>query len=218
MDDFWTLKFEPREKEIKKSTKSELLHIPTPSFFNLSFSEESDSIEKHILHESGEEITIKEIDPTIMKIKRQIDTSKPKPERKKRVLSYIINDYNKQKTKAEIAKEKAENNKKIPCHFYMEGRCKKGSDCPFSHNCAIVKKPELCKYWITGSCIKGEECAYSHVKSEYPCKYYHIYNTCKYGDNCSYSHEAISEEMRLHLKEVYHIDDDTSSKEKSIEN
>lgn len=95
MDDFWTLKFEPREKEIKKSTKSELLHIPTPSFFNLSFSEESDSIEKHILHESGEEITIKEIDPTIMKIKRQIDSSKPKPERKKRVLSYIINDYNK---------------------------------------------------------------------------------------------------------------------------
>lgn len=99
----------------------------------------------------------------------------------------------------------------------MEGRCKKGSDCPFSHDCKVVKKPELCKYWITGGCIKGEECAYSHEKSEYPCKYYHLYNTCKYGNNCSYSHEAISDEMKQHLREVYHIEDTTTALKKEAE-
>lgn len=98
-----------------------------------------------------------------------------------------------------------------PCFYYLEGRCKKGNNCEFSHDIKPIIKTELCKYWLNGSCIKGEQCVYSHEKSKYPCKYYHLNNNCKYGDNCryfflflfSYSHDKIDNEMLEHLKEVY---------------
>lgn len=77
------------------------------------------------------------------------------------------------------------------CRFYKEGKCHKGSECPFNHELA-QKKPELCKYYLGGSCSKGDDCIFMH--SEYPCKFYHTGQECFQGDNCKFSHDEPSED------------------------
>lgn len=92
MSDFWTLEFAAREKQLKKSSPSELLHIPIPKYYNISFSDKSDEINTHILSQpdSDDEIIVKATDPEIMKIKRQIDSANVKQVKKKRVY-FIFN-------------------------------------------------------------------------------------------------------------------------------
>lgn len=92
MSDFWTLEFAAREKQIKKSSPSELLHIPIRKYYNISFSDKSDEINTHILSQpdSDDEIIVKATDPEIMKIKRQIDSANVKQVKKKRVY-FIFN-------------------------------------------------------------------------------------------------------------------------------
>lgn len=92
MSDFWTLEFAAREKQIKKSSPSEVLHIPFPKYYNISFSDKSDEINTHILSQpdSDDEIIVKATDPEIMKIKRQIDSANVKQVKKKRVY-FIFN-------------------------------------------------------------------------------------------------------------------------------
>ena len=42
------------------------------------------------------------------------------------------------------------------CKFYMNGECKKGSDCDFEHN------DTYCKHHYNGNCKFGDKCKHSH--------------------------------------------------------
>ncbi|XP_055330631.1 uncharacterized protein LOC129583000 [Paramacrobiotus metropolitanus] len=87
--------------------------------------------------------------------------------------------------------------KKIPCKFFVEGRCKYGDQCPFSHNIPQTKKLEACKFYMGGYCQKGVNCVYMH--SEFPCKFFHTGQRCYSGDACKFSHDTLSTEQKTAL-------------------
>ncbi|KAM7537613.1 hypothetical protein Aperf_G00000071084 [Anoplocephala perfoliata] len=80
------------------------------------------------------------------------------------------------------------------CRFHVEGRCIKGSECPFNHDFSPVKKQELCKFYAAGTCSKGSACPYMH--SEFPCKFFHLTNDCYHGKTCKFSHEPLTASTR----------------------
>lgn len=86
---------------------------------------------------------------------------------------------------------------KVPCQFYVNGACKKGDKCPYSHNVEQIRKKELCKYFLSGSCTKGEKCLYSHNTKEIQCKYFQARGFCQNYDNCPFAHDRLDE------KELY---------------
>lgn len=57
------------------------------------------------------------------------------------------------------------------CAFFMEGKCSRGSDCPYSHAALPPRKMELCKFYLMDCCAKKEKCLYLH--KDFPCKFYH---------------------------------------------
>ena len=95
-------------------------------------------------------------------------------------------------------KHKSNSNSKIVkkraiCQFYVNGACKKGENCPFSHNAEQIHKKELCKFYLSGKCTKGENCLYSHDLAEVPCKFYHGIGFCENLQNCPFSHQRLDE-------------------------
>jgi len=40
--------------------------------------------------------------------------------------------------------------------------CEQGKKCIFSHDCEIIRKPELCKFYLLSTCTKGLACPYYH--------------------------------------------------------
>lgn len=62
------------------------------------------------------------------------------------------------------------------CAFYMEGKCSRGNDCPYSHAALPPRKMELCKFYLMDCCAKKEKCLYLH--KDFPCKFFH---TGQYG-------------------------------------
>ena len=103
------------------------------------------------------------------------------------------------KKKKKKKKSKNENNnfKSVKprqiCQFYINGACKKGDKCPYSHDAEQIHQKELCKFFLSGKCTKGEKCLYSHDLSEIPCKYYHGLGFCENFQNCPFSHERLDE-------------------------
>ena len=97
-------------------------------------------------------------------------------------------------------KEKNKNYKSVKsktrqiCQFYINGACKKGDKCPYSHDAEQIHKKELCKFYLSGKCTKGAKCLYSHDLSEIPCKYYHGLGFCDNLQNCPFSHERLDQE------------------------
>jgi hypothetical protein len=57
------------------------------------------------------------------------------------------------------------------CAFYMEGKCSRGNDCPYSHAALPPRKMELCKFYLMDCCAKKEKCLYLH--KDFPCKFFH---------------------------------------------
>ncbi|XP_067133903.1 zinc finger CCCH domain-containing protein 4-like isoform X2 [Centruroides vittatus] len=80
------------------------------------------------------------------------------------------------------------------CKFFMEGRCSKGPDCPFSHSSLPSVKKEICKFYLNGYCAKGPKCLYMH--GEFPCKFFHTGAKCYSETNCLFSHDPLTDEMR----------------------
>ena len=80
------------------------------------------------------------------------------------------------------------------CQFYINGACKKGDKCPYSHDTEQIHKKELCKFFLSGKCLKGDKCLYSHDLSEIPCKFYHGLGFCENFQNCPFSHERLDME------------------------
>lgn len=98
----------------------------------------------------------------------------------------------------------------IICKFFLEGRCQKGAECPFSHNTPLNKKLEPCKFYLNGFCAKNENCLYMH--GDFPCKFFHrkVNPNCIHGDQCRFSHAPMTDPL---LIEAYnkHISESQNS-------
>ncbi|XP_057332726.1 protein suppressor of sable isoform X2 [Microplitis mediator] len=80
------------------------------------------------------------------------------------------------------------------CVYYMQGKCHRGDDCPFSHNALPPRKMELCKFYLMDCCAKRDKCLYMH--HDFPCKFFHTGLKCNQGDNCKFSHEPLNEQVK----------------------
>jgi len=49
----------------------------------------------------------------------------------------------------------------VPCRFFAEGFCQRGSSCTFLH-----AGKELCKFFVNGRCMKGDGCTAAHPEPE----------------------------------------------------
>ncbi|XP_032796950.2 zinc finger CCCH domain-containing protein 4 isoform X2 [Daphnia magna] len=89
------------------------------------------------------------------------------------------------------------------CAFYMEGKCSRGNDCPYSHAALPPRKMELCKFYLMDCCAKKEKCLYLH--KDFPCKFFHTGKKCRHNsEECKFSHEPLTETMRAIL--IKHIE------------
>lgn len=70
------------------------------------------------------------------------------------------------------------------CAFYMEGKCSRGNDCPYSHAALPPRKMELCKFYLMDCCAKKEKCLYLH--KDFPCKFFHTGKTVLLVLECNY--------------------------------
>lgn len=94
---------------------------------------------------------------------------------------------------------------RVPCRYWMEGKCTKGNDCTFSHanrpNKSVdeAKSEDVCRFHIAGNCLKGDKCMYSHDLSKVPCRFFHVKGDCGAGTSCRFSHSPIGEVERHQL-------------------
>nr|CAH8849134.1 unnamed protein product [Trichobilharzia regenti] len=86
------------------------------------------------------------------------------------------------------------------CKYFMDGRCSKGSSCPFLHDVTPTKKHELCKFYAVGVCSKESSCSYLH--GEFPCKFFHLTNDCHHGEECKFSHAPLTDFTRSLLEKL----------------
>ncbi|KAL4645864.1 putative E3 ubiquitin-protein ligase makorin-1 [Arapaima gigas] len=49
------------------------------------------------------------------------------------------------------------------CRQFVNGTCRFGSSCHFSHELPVVPLAQMCRYFQKGSCWFGERCRYQHV-------------------------------------------------------
>lgn len=86
------------------------------------------------------------------------------------------------------------------CLYYMQGKCHRGDDCPFSHNALPPRKMELCKFYLMDCCAKRDKCLYMH--HDFPCKFFHTGLKCNQGDNCKFSHQPLNEQVIIIIDTV----------------
>ena len=141
--------------------------------------EEEEEIDKTFI-----QLTNDEDEKNKVKQKEKIEKEKKEAEDK---------NEKKKKKKEKYYNFKSVKSKQI-CQFYINGACKKGDKCPYSHEAEQIHKKELCKFYLSGKCTKGEKCLYSHDLSEIPCKYYHGLGFCDNFQNCPFSHERLDQE------------------------
>lgn len=79
------------------------------------------------------------------------------------------------------------------CSYYMQGKCHRGDDCPYSHNALPPRKMELCKFYLMDCCAKRDKCLYMH--HDFPCKFFHTGLKCGQGENCKFSHQPLNEQV-----------------------
>ncbi|NXL88238.1 MKRN2 ligase, partial [Alectura lathami] len=53
---------------------------------------------------------------------------------------------------------------RVSRRYYVQGVCREGSKCPFSHDLAASKSSTVCKYYQKGQCAYGARCRYDHVR------------------------------------------------------
>jgi len=66
----------------------------------------------------------------------------------------------------ESARKSNRKNLNVPCKFYLQGNCKQGNYCRFSHNVEVPpsnpKRSIPCKFFAQGKCLKGDTCDFFH--------------------------------------------------------
>ncbi|XP_065293318.1 zinc finger CCCH domain-containing protein 4-like isoform X6 [Dermacentor albipictus] len=84
--------------------------------------------------------------------------------------------------------------KRSICKFYLDSKCVKGADCPFSHDVLQPRKADLCKFYLGGYCARGEHCSFMH--QDFPCKFFHTGAKCYADTACRFSHQPLTDETR----------------------
>ncbi|XP_077500766.1 uncharacterized protein LOC144111364 isoform X2 [Amblyomma americanum] len=84
--------------------------------------------------------------------------------------------------------------KRSVCKFYLESKCVKGADCPFSHDVPQPRKADLCKFYLGGYCARGDHCSFMH--QDFPCKFFHTGAKCYADTACRFSHQPLTDETR----------------------
>ncbi|KAK2534416.1 Mkrn2 [Columba guinea] len=54
--------------------------------------------------------------------------------------------------------------RQVTCRYYMQGVCREGNKCLFSHDLATSKSSTICKYYQKGQCAYGTRCRYDHIR------------------------------------------------------
>ncbi|XP_051117063.1 zinc finger CCCH domain-containing protein 65-like [Andrographis paniculata] len=75
------------------------------------------------------------------------------------------------------------------CRHYLQGRCREGEKCKFSHDAVPLTKSKPCGHYARHSCMKGDDCPFDHDLSKYPCNNYATQGFCSRGSDCLFSHE-----------------------------
>ena len=102
---------------------------------------------------------------------------KPMTEKKRNCMKRKKHFKELQKKQDELAKQHANAVKPLkPYKYFQSGNCNKGKNCTFSHDCEIVRKPEVCKFYLVSTCTKGLACPYYH--SDWPCNFFHVFELC----------------------------------------
>jgi E3 ubiquitin-protein ligase makorin len=52
----------------------------------------------------------------------------------------------------------------VLCRYYVNGACREGSRCHFSHDRQSGQPSNICRYYQKGCCAYGDRCRYDHVK------------------------------------------------------
>lgn len=65
---------------------------------------------------------------------------------------------------AEPGRAAAMSTKQVTCRYYLQGVCREGSKCLFSHDLATSKSSTICKYYQKGQCAYGARCRYDHTR------------------------------------------------------
>lgn len=52
----------------------------------------------------------------------------------------------------------------VLCRYYVNGVCREGNRCHFSHDRDRTQTNNICRYYLRGCCAYGEQCRYDHVK------------------------------------------------------
>ncbi|CAN8004566.1 unnamed protein product [Ixodes hexagonus] len=86
------------------------------------------------------------------------------------------------------------------CKFYLDSKCVKGTECPFSHDAPQARKRDMCKFYLSGYCARGEHCSFMH--QEFPCKFFHTGAKCFADASCRFSHQPLTEETQRLLGRV----------------
>ncbi|KAM6300994.1 E3 ubiquitin-protein ligase makorin-2 [Aegotheles albertisi] len=58
--------------------------------------------------------------------------------------------------------------KQVTCRYYVQGVCREGSKCLFSHDLSASKSSTICKYYQKGQCAYGARCRYDHTRLPVP--------------------------------------------------
>ena len=88
---------------------------------------------------------------------------------------------------------------RVPCSFYLEGRCDKGAACAFPHDGVPSRKHEMCKYFERGACKEGERCLFAHEARAVCCAALFSQGQCRAGASCRFSHAEPTEAQRAAL-------------------
>ncbi|NXP30848.1 MKRN2 ligase, partial [Leiothrix lutea] len=60
--------------------------------------------------------------------------------------------------------------KQVTCRYYLQGVCREGNKCLFSHDLATSKSSTICKYYQKGQCAYGARCSFNfpRVSPQFP--------------------------------------------------
>nr|XP_020658207.1 probable E3 ubiquitin-protein ligase makorin-2 [Pogona vitticeps] len=54
--------------------------------------------------------------------------------------------------------------KDVTCRYFMQGVCREGNRCLFSHDLSTSKPSTICKFYQKGQCAYGTRCRYDHIR------------------------------------------------------
>mmetsp|Transcript_5497 Transcript_5497/g.20633 ORF Transcript_5497/g.20633 Transcript_5497/m.20633 type:complete len:339 (-) Transcript_5497:188-1204(-) len=72
----------------------------------------------------------------------------------------------------------------VMCKFFLQGKCTKGDDCPFSHNATRGSSP---------SAHESSPSSRRNSRTRIPCKYVSNGRSCPFGENCLFNHRVDSQ-------------------------